>query len=664
MQMTKFKVTNYRCIEDSDWIELEDIAVIVGKNESGKTSILKALWKFNPYDNSIYEIETEWPRAKWESRRKDQVVVTARFRFNENEKKILCDLEEDTFLEKLEGVQITKNYSGDFNYSFFPISPRGNNDGTWLKLRAAKDLGSSPEGSSEVFKGIYDQAFKNLVAKIPEVEAYNTYKKLLDIFKADLIKKVNASTAREVAEGDFLPNIEETINQSLNTESPWRKATNLVKEWLPVFIYMDDHKAFTGSTDLEEIKNREDNDELTSEDNTTIMIMKMAGLDLEKVVLQGQGQDKRARTLDIKVGSEKLTQMMAPHWSQNCFKVQFRVDDQHFSTYILDDRHEELIALEEKSQGFQWYFTFDLMFRYETNGQFKGAIILLDEPGLHLHASAQADLLKRMKDYSEGNQLIYTTHLPFMIDYKKWENIYIAEHFEQKGTKAHKDWHTADKDARFTLLAAIGISWSNSILYNKYSLIVEGISDYNYITAFSDLFESEGLEFLDPDLGITYSGGGGKAAYLATLLNGQNIYVAMLLDHDQEGQNAQQQVLTNKILSSQHVLMISDITETNVNCSIEDLFEEDYYLSCIKRAYKKELGKKILLLPKTSKPIIDKTSEAFAAKGLGKFNKARVAKVILKDLTLMKSSELPTKTIENFQKLISVLNKIVGKWKL
>ena len=42
MKLNAFKVRNYRCIDETDWINVDDICCIVGKNESGKTSLLRA----------------------------------------------------------------------------------------------------------------------------------------------------------------------------------------------------------------------------------------------------------------------------------------------------------------------------------------------------------------------------------------------------------------------------------------------------------------------------------------------------------------------------------------------------------------------------------------------------------------------------------------------
>ena len=47
MKITRARVINYRSIDDSSWVSLEDVTALVGKNESGKTAFLQAIRKIN-----------------------------------------------------------------------------------------------------------------------------------------------------------------------------------------------------------------------------------------------------------------------------------------------------------------------------------------------------------------------------------------------------------------------------------------------------------------------------------------------------------------------------------------------------------------------------------------------------------------------------------------
>ena len=57
----QFQVLNYRNIDDSGWIPLERVTAFVGRNESGKTALLKALHKFNPAIEEPYNAHREFP---------------------------------------------------------------------------------------------------------------------------------------------------------------------------------------------------------------------------------------------------------------------------------------------------------------------------------------------------------------------------------------------------------------------------------------------------------------------------------------------------------------------------------------------------------------------------------------------------------------------------
>ena len=43
MKLIRARVTNYRAIDDSGWVNINEVTSMVGKNESGKTAFLQAL---------------------------------------------------------------------------------------------------------------------------------------------------------------------------------------------------------------------------------------------------------------------------------------------------------------------------------------------------------------------------------------------------------------------------------------------------------------------------------------------------------------------------------------------------------------------------------------------------------------------------------------------
>ena len=67
MKVTKFRVENFRNIDDSGWIPTEQVTAFVGRNESGKTTLLKALHKFNPATPEPVNPQRDFPRDRYTS---------------------------------------------------------------------------------------------------------------------------------------------------------------------------------------------------------------------------------------------------------------------------------------------------------------------------------------------------------------------------------------------------------------------------------------------------------------------------------------------------------------------------------------------------------------------------------------------------------------------
>lgn len=665
MKLTSCRVQNYRSILDSGWVEIDDIGVIVGKNESGKTSFLKALWKFNPFHDVGYNIDREWPSGRRKEKSPDKVVVEAKFTFNAEEIARIEALHESA--KGITGVEMARTYAGNYTHSFIPKNPSTDHNVDWVVDLIRNGLSEKPTGFTDHFLRQYAAKREELLGSVKENGGSAHALLKLPEFRNLFSSFRHPHVPHQQQDQNAIPSLNAVIDRLIKEiqATPLLRVVDVVHDCLPTFIYMDDHRTFVGSAQLDDVLKHKRENKLTPEEETIIVIMEMSGLDLEEEVQKGGAEDREQRILDMNDASDTLTSLIAERWSQRRYQVVFQADGQHFITFVKDLNDRGLVPLEDRSKGFQWFFSFDMRFMYETDGQFKNAIILLDEPGMHLHAAAQRDLLERMKAYAKGNQLFYTTHLPFMIDFKRLDNIYIAEETPKEGSKVHKNWATADKDARFTLQAALGMSWSQSLFVGQFNLVVEGVDDFWLLTAFSTIFEEAGQSGIDPRLVVTPAGGASKVAYVGTILKGQELNVAVLLDSDAAGKQAFEQLVHQWILQDKLVVMVGDAVGANP-CAIEDLFAEAYYVGMVSEAYAKELGGKPLTVDaKTAgkKTIVDRVEDAFSKAGIGEYNKGRVAKRIMSTLGKKKLAEVDADTAAKFRRIVDAINAVVATWK-
>ena len=664
MKLTEFKIENYRSVRDSGWVKVDDIAAIVGKNESGKTSLLKAIWKFNPYDESGYNIDREWPRGHRKDKSIDKTVATCRFSFAQDE---LDKLEKAHETAKgVHSVEIRRSYKGEYFYTFYPKEPARDHEVSWVIDLVNARLTTLPAGLSDHFKPQFEKALGELIESARQAGASTYLVENMSAFKTRIQQFVHPSHPHNQQDRNQLATINATLDQIVTEvmATPLMRVTDVVHELLPTFIYMDDYKAFAGSAQLNQVQQRRTDKKPTDADETIVLIMDMAGLNLDEEVKKGNAPDREQRILDMNDASRTLTSLIADRWSQKKYETMFQADGQHLIMFVKDAEGSALVPLEERSKGFQWFFSFDMTFMYETDGKFSNSIILLDEPGLHLHAAAQRDLMKRMAAYAKTNQLIYTTHMPFMIDFTRLDNIWVAEEVGPGDTKIHQNWATADKDARFTLQAALGLSWSQSLFVGQYNLVVEGVTDFWFLVAVSEMLRQAGKAGLDEQLVITPAGGASKVAYVGTILHGQELSVCVLLDSDAEGRNAYEQLVHQWILDAKYVLMLSDVIGGVKQATLEDLFDRDFYLAKADIAYARELsGKKLADLVKPGAAIVVAVEQALKQIGIETFNKGRVAKLIMSDLAGKELADLGAETEKKFSLVIEAVNALVVKWR-
>ncbi len=86
MRLRKFRVRAYRCIHDSGEITVGDLAAFVGRNESGKTTILQALTLLNK-EEQVSELDLCDEMV--EDLKEEIRLAEGDFELNQNETKIV-----------------------------------------------------------------------------------------------------------------------------------------------------------------------------------------------------------------------------------------------------------------------------------------------------------------------------------------------------------------------------------------------------------------------------------------------------------------------------------------------------------------------------------------------------------------------------------------------
>jgi len=187
-------------------------------------------------------------------------------------------------------------------------------------------------------------------------------------------------------------------------------------------------------------------------------------------------------------------------------------------------------------------------------------IFLLNESGLILHGTAQADLLRYIEEQLKpGHQVIYTTHSPYMVDATRFERVRIVEDKsmdaaevlppDQAGTKVYTDVLEVTTGSLFPLQGALGYELSQTLFVGPNSLIVEGVSDFLYLELISALLDRKQRTSLNNEWTITPVGGAEKVSTFVALLGAQKgLTVAMLIDIQEKNRQQIENLYKRKLL--------------------------------------------------------------------------------------------------------------------
>ena len=230
---------------------------------------------------------------------------------------------------------------------------------------------------------------------------------------------------------------------------------------LPKVLYFDHITLLKSRVEMDTLLNGDPSS------NTERNLLKIGGLQNNfELIFEDSTRGRRAS----EEASKLITQQIRRVWSQEP-TIEIKLNVNGKVLYIdISDGTTVYDTPESRSLGFRWYLSFYINFIAQTfEAKANEYVFLLDEPGIHLHPAGQKDLTKVMEDLAIKNQLVYTTHSPFMINREYPQRVRLVT----KGREGTKVDACAYRENWKPLRRSIGLMLGDLFFFNDSSLIVE-----------------------------------------------------------------------------------------------------------------------------------------------------------------------------------------------
>jgi len=574
MILRSVRVQNFKSVKDSTVFSIDkDVTCLVGKNESGKTAILQAITKLNPTDDRLATFdEMEYPRHKLNEYQESKETAKALTTVWDLTAEDHAALEEvlGPPAKKIETITISKGYDNKRLY--------------WITI-----------DEKAVVRHLLDS--HELLAD--ERATLGDSKTIAQLRAAG--DKIQDPSQRQ-------KNLLATLSASFEKNSVTNVAMNILDQRLPKIALFSEYMRMPGHVSVTDLKNRTQNNTLLEGHQVFLALLQMINrtvADLEKMT-----QHEKLKA-DLEGASNRITRDIFKYWTQNRhLRVQFLFEQGMagdvapfnsgwvLRTRIENTRHGVTTPFDQRSAGFVWFFSFLVWFSQVKKQYGDKLLILLDEPGLSLHARAQADLLRYFEEQlAPKHQVIYTTHSPFMIDPKNLlrartvEDVYLEDKPGEApvaepdlGTKVGDDVLSTDRDTIFPLQACLGYEISQTLFVGANSLLVEGPSEILYFEWFRRKLRALGRTALDTRWTITPCGGIDKVPAFLSLFAGNNLHIAIVTDLASGQKQKLRNIKESKLLREGHVLTM-DSYARQAEADVEDLIGRPMYLDLVRETY-------------------------------------------------------------------------------
>lgn len=635
MILISAKVGPFRSINTAQNVGIDrDVTVLVGMNEAGKTVFLKALHKaqdalglekFNPTD--------DYPRKDY----------TAYMRLHVEKPGTAVALSYQLDQEEIDGLNAELNTDIEPGFTFSVSHLYNNSKTVGIKVNEA-----------------------SVIAGLASTSGLST-DAVAAIKKSSTLRDALANLSgidRNEADNAFLESLNVRVEKSSWSNVVEHEVWTHLSSKLPKFLYFSDYDLLPGKLNLKDLASRvasakadpnNASKQIQPKHQAVLALLRMADVDIDDFSGSAGYEELKAK---VEAVSISLTDQVLEFWKQNEdleVEVDIRPDATDEAPFndgpnlylrIKNRRHRGVTTpFDQRSRGFIWFFSFLVWFdsvqqQLDPSGVAKHSqlVLLLDEPGLALHALAQADFLRYIDALAEDHQVIYTTHSPFMVHSERLHQVRVVEDKATVGTVISDNLSGSDARTIFPLQAALGWSLAQNLFIAKRNLLVEGPSELIYLQTVSALVEASGGKGLPEDVTIVPVGGLNNVATFVSLLGANGLDFAVLHDYSGKPEQKLDGLIQQKLLTKKSVFNVSQFRDLvrfgqdGVPSDIEDLFDPVLYLEYFNKVYARALGDAVIVesdLPIGDR-IVQRIERALEAKNInvrpsGGFNHYAVA---------------------------------------
>lgn len=564
MRLDSFRVKNFRSIDDSgECVLASDVTILAGKNEAGKTNLLQALGKFNQ-DKKFEEVDKPLEGD-------DGPEVTLKFSTSEEEMTewaTKLEIPSTVNLPKITKIPIVITKKSDNSYVF--EGPNGSLTG-FIENEKSK-LGEVTKERDEAIVKLKDFISQKglLITSIiegKEISSASIANVMTEIETAFPTISPEEQTEIKVILDMVKSKLGES-DQLLGVEAKRRKE---FLDSLPKFVLFD-------SFDQEELLPYQIALTKATENRAVNNYCSIVGLDIKKVI---ETKDPQFRIKMVNEKSAIIQGNFGEYWKQDEIDLTMSSYGDDLIFGIKEKGKSYDFKIEQRSKGLQWFLSFYLLLKARADKL--QTIVLVDEPGLYVHAKAQEDILRILTDQSAENQIIFSSHSPYLIDPARLDRIRLViknlvkkvdkEEKVENGSRVYElsSMPTADKDTLTPIITAIGLDISRQLTFAaEKNVVLEGISDYNFLKGLMEtLPQTEKTKV--KDLHLIPCKGADNIPMVVSFLIGWGLGYKVLLDNDEKGKEVSNVLIEKLQVDEGQVVFVSGTD----NYCVEDIFAKN-----------------------------------------------------------------------------------------